>query len=94
MKHYPRQVGQLSKFSLHPPSFSLFSDNLGIQTTNIRYGSANIATSKIVYFHGSIDPWHVLGKLKTTDDVGDKVIIVEGIKNFRVVKSHCNLIIY
>ncbi|XP_019768322.1 putative serine protease K12H4.7 [Dendroctonus ponderosae] len=56
--------------------------SIGIQTTNTRYGAANIATSKIVYFHGSIDPWHVLGKLSTTDDVGDKVIIVEGV-------AHC-----
>ncbi|XP_050303466.1 putative serine protease K12H4.7 [Anthonomus grandis grandis] len=56
--------------------------NLGIEATNFRYGATNIATSNIVHFHGTIDPWYSLGKLNTTQDVNDSVIIVEGV-------SHC-----
>ncbi|XP_050303623.1 putative serine protease K12H4.7 [Anthonomus grandis grandis] len=56
--------------------------NMGIHATNTRYGATNIATSNIVYFHGAIDPWHPLGKLETSDDINDSVIIVED-------ASHC-----
>ncbi|CAG9772228.1 unnamed protein product [Ceutorhynchus assimilis] len=52
--------------------------SLGITATNNRYGATNIATKNIVYFHGTTDPWSVLGKLETTNDADDYVIVVDG----------------
>ncbi|XP_066140966.1 putative serine protease K12H4.7 [Euwallacea fornicatus] len=54
----------------------------GIEATNVRYGGVNAPVSKVVHVHGRVDPWHALGKLETTDDIGDSVIIVDGV-------SHC-----
>lgn len=51
---------------------------LGIKETNNKYGAQNVSTSNIVHFHGKIDPWYPLGKLTTTEEIGDTVIIVEG----------------
>ncbi|XP_066259152.1 putative serine protease K12H4.7 [Euwallacea similis] len=64
---------------------SQFNEELisaGINATNVLYGGVTAPVSKVVHFHGRIDPWHALGKLETTDDVGDSVIIVDG-------ASHC-----
>lgn len=36
----------------------------------------------MVHFHGKIDPWYPLGRLETTEDADDAVIMVEGV-------SHC-----
>nr|APA33879.1 seminal fluid protein [Nilaparvata lugens] len=33
----------------------------GISRTNINYGGLDIMTSRVVFVHGSIDPWHALG---------------------------------
>ncbi|KAJ9590370.1 hypothetical protein L9F63_016607 [Diploptera punctata] len=39
----------------------------GIRRTNINYGAMNQRASRIVYVHGSLDPWHALGITKTLD---------------------------
>ncbi|KAK6628671.1 hypothetical protein RUM43_002486 [Polyplax serrata] len=47
---------------------SKFSDRLateGIKRTNIMYGGLDDRADNVVYVHGSIDPWHVLGITKT-----------------------------
>lgn len=33
----------------------------GIERTNILYGGKGISTSRVMFVHGSVDPWHVLG---------------------------------
>jgi hypothetical protein len=33
----------------------------GIERTNNMYGALNIQVSRVVFIHGSIDPWHALG---------------------------------
>jgi len=33
----------------------------GVKRTNILYGALNLQVTNVVFVHGSIDPWHVLG---------------------------------
>lgn len=58
-----------------------FNSNLtseGIRTTNTIYGGLNIQADNVVYVHGSIDPWHVLGITKTLRE-GAPAIYIEGV---------------
>lgn len=32
-----------------------------VARTNILYGALNLQVTNVVFVHGSIDPWHVLG---------------------------------
>ncbi|XP_077302469.1 putative serine protease K12H4.7 [Arctopsyche grandis] len=41
--------------------------NSAIRQTNIMYGGLDIQASKIVFVHGSIDPWHALGIVQTKE---------------------------
>lgn len=36
-----------------------------VEKTNRLYGELNIREERIVYVHGSVDPWHALGITKT-----------------------------
>lgn len=36
-----------------------------VRRTNINYGSLNLEVSRVVFVHGSIDPWHALGIYET-----------------------------
>lgn len=38
-----------------------------IQRTNTYYGELHVRTTNVIYVHGSIDPWHALGLIKSTD---------------------------
>ncbi|KAK9499853.1 hypothetical protein O3M35_002811 [Rhynocoris fuscipes] len=35
--------------------------NLGIERTNTMYGDLHLKVSRVLFVHGSIDPWHALG---------------------------------
>lgn len=37
----------------------------GVKRTNTLYGDLHIESSRIVFAHGSTDPWHALGITKT-----------------------------
>ncbi|PSN56520.1 hypothetical protein C0J52_14786 [Blattella germanica] len=37
----------------------------GIKRTNIMYGALKLKASRVIYVHGSVDPWHALGITKT-----------------------------
>ncbi|KAI8430931.1 hypothetical protein MSG28_001047 [Choristoneura fumiferana] len=39
--------------------------NAAAEWTNNYYGSLDIPVSRVVYVHGSVDPWHALGITKT-----------------------------
>lgn len=45
--------------------------------TNNYYGALDIAVSRVVFVHGSVDPWHALGITKTQDN-GAPVIYIKG----------------
>ncbi|KAL1505364.1 hypothetical protein ABEB36_004948 [Hypothenemus hampei] len=53
-----------------------------IETTNTIFGGRNITISNVIHFHGLVDPWHALGRLSTSEEVGDTVILVEDV-------AHC-----
>lgn len=36
-----------------------------VQRTNMMYGELNIQESRVIYVHGSVDPWHALGITRT-----------------------------
>lgn len=44
-------------------SFRYDSDLLkkSVERTNIMYGELNIRQDRIIFVHGSVDPWHALG---------------------------------
>lgn len=48
-----------------------------VSNTNTVYGGVDIPTDRILFFFGSVDPWHALGKLNTTNKESP-VIYVEG----------------
>lgn len=52
-----------------------------VNETNKFYGGLRPATTNVLYVHGSIDPWHVLGLTKTRDQARP-AIFIEGICNF------------
>lgn len=56
----------------------LISSN--VNRTNIMYGALNNNVDRIIYVHGSADPWHSLGIYNTTDGRKSKckVVFIEG----------------
>lgn len=59
--------------------------NDAIDKTNAKYGALDIEASRIVYVHGSIDPWHILGLTETTEN-NSPAIYIKGKHNilFRI----------
>ena len=49
-----------------------------IQESNAYYGATNIDVTNVAFVHGSIDPWHAMGRLT---DVNEKspAFIIDGI---------------
>lgn len=46
-----------------------------IEKTNINYGALDIEATRVVYVHGSVDPWHALGITKTQDNDAPAIYI-------------------
>lgn len=36
-----------------------------VERTNMMYGELNIREGRVIYVHGSVDPWHALGITQT-----------------------------
>jgi len=47
------------------PKFSISLLEEGVQATNTEYGGLEPSVTNVVFVHGSVDPWHALGR--TTD---------------------------
>jgi Serine carboxypeptidase S28. len=47
----------------------------GIRRTNLMYGALNQPVSRVVYVHGSLDPWHALGIIKTVHKESPAIFI-------------------
>ncbi|CAH2985463.1 unnamed protein product [Chilo suppressalis] len=43
--------------------------------TNSKYGGVDIAVSRVVFVHGSVDPWHALGITQTKDNNAPAIYI-------------------
>jgi hypothetical protein len=37
----------------------------GVKRTNILYGALHLQATRVVFIHGSVDPWHALGITRT-----------------------------
>lgn len=48
-----------------------------VSQTNKHYGALHPQTTNVLYVHGSIDPWHALGLVKSTD-TATPTIYIEG----------------
>ncbi|XP_046391144.1 putative serine protease K12H4.7 [Ischnura elegans] len=55
--------------------------NSSVARTNVFYGGTGIQADRIIFIHGSIDPWHALGVTKTVNP-NSPAIFIEG-------TSHC-----
>ncbi|KAL7646734.1 UNVERIFIED_CONTAM: hypothetical protein RMT77_001989 [Armadillidium vulgare] len=47
----------------------------GVERTNIMYGGKNPKVTRVVFIHGSIDPWHRLGVLQDLNDEAPAIFI-------------------
>lgn len=43
--------------------------------TNTKYGGLDLQVTNVVYVHGSVDPWHALGIIKTKDSYAPAIYI-------------------
>lgn len=49
--------------------------NTAASWTNTNYGGMNINVNRVVFVHGSVDPWHVLGITQTQDNDAPAIYI-------------------
>lgn len=59
------------------PQFNATNIQNGIDQTNTNYGGYGIASSKIIFPNGSIDPWHALGIIKDVTS-SEQAVFIEG----------------
>lgn len=52
-----------------------------VKRSNMMYGDLNIRESRVIYVHGSVDPWHALGITQTRAS-NTVAIYIEGKKLF------------
>jgi len=48
-----------------------------VTRTNILYGGLNVKVTNVVFVHGSVDPWHVLG-ITTSSNPQAPAIYIDG----------------
>nr|ATU82939.1 secreted S37 peptidase protein [Pristhesancus plagipennis] len=48
---------------------------LGIERTNTMYGDVHLKVSRVLFVHGSIDPWHALGITYTKNPAAPAILI-------------------
>lgn len=49
--------------------------NAAVERTNTLYGALDLEVSNVVFVHGSIDPWHALGIIKTMENKAPAIYI-------------------
>lgn len=49
--------------------------NSSVERTNTLYGALNLEVTNVVYVHGSIDPWHILGITKSDNPEAPAIYI-------------------
>ncbi|XP_076763906.1 putative serine protease K12H4.7 [Xylocopa sonorina] len=59
------------------PRYGIHLLNSAVNRTNILYGGLNLKVTNVVFVHGTVDPWHVLGLTKSVDP-GMPVIYING----------------
>jgi hypothetical protein len=50
---------------------------LGVAQTNLKFGGLNPNVTRVLYTHGTLDPWHLLGITENLN-AETAVILIEG----------------
>jgi Serine carboxypeptidase S28 len=50
---------------------------LGVAQTNLKYGGLNPNVTRVIYTHGTLDPWYLLGITENLN-AETAVILIEG----------------
>lgn len=62
---------------IYGSAFDERSLNRSVAQTNMMYGAQSPMTTNVLYVHGTLDPWHVLG-LYTSENPQTPTILIEG----------------
>lgn len=62
---------------IYGTGFSEASLNRSVAQTNIMYGAQQPSTTNVLFVHGTLDPWHVLGLYQSTNPE-TPTILIEG----------------
>ncbi|XP_054000606.1 putative serine protease K12H4.7 [Hylaeus anthracinus] len=57
------------------PRYNMHLLNSAVNRTNILYGALNLEVTNVVFVHGSVDPWHVLGITKSLNPQAPAIYI-------------------
>ncbi|XP_043261657.1 putative serine protease K12H4.7 isoform X1 [Colletes gigas] len=57
------------------PRYNIHLLNSGVARTNILYGALNLTVTNVVFVHGSVDPWHILGITKSLNPQAPAIYI-------------------
>ncbi|XP_046734543.1 putative serine protease K12H4.7 [Diprion similis] len=57
------------------PRYNIHLLQSAVERTNTIYGAFDLDVSNVVFVHGSIDPWHALGKIKSTNPQAPAIYI-------------------
>jgi len=49
--------------------------NSAVYRTNTLYGALDLQVTNVVYVHGSVDPWHVLGITRSSNPEAPAIFI-------------------
>lgn len=76
-KLFPLKFSIQQCMDIYGPQFNTTNIQSGVDQTNTNYGGYRIASSKIVFPNGSIDPWHALGIVKNVSST-EQAIFIKG----------------
>ncbi|XP_012541201.1 putative serine protease K12H4.7 [Monomorium pharaonis] len=57
------------------PRYNMNLLNSAVARTNILYGALNLQVTNVVFVHGSIDPWHILGIIQSSNPQAPAIYI-------------------
>ncbi|CAB3371971.1 Hypothetical predicted protein [Cloeon dipterum] len=80
-QNVPLSFSILFNTEVFGPQFTQDVSQAGVDRTNLEYGGLNPDVTRVLYTHGSLDPWHALGR-ETDLSPESPVILIAG-------HSHC-----
>ncbi|XP_031831625.1 putative serine protease K12H4.7 [Nomia melanderi] len=57
------------------PRYDIYLLKSAVDRTNVLYGALNLEVTNVVFVHGSVDPWHVLGITKSLNPQAPAIYI-------------------
>ncbi|XP_059468326.1 putative serine protease K12H4.7 [Neocloeon triangulifer] len=80
-QNVPLSFSILFNLEVYGPEFTQEVSQSGVDRSNLEYGGLNPEITRVIYTHGSLDPWHALGR-ETDLNPDSPVIMIDG-------HSHC-----